>query len=305
MSRGKKPSRVCGILVIDKPAGWTSHDVVNRIRRLYDTTEAGHTGTLDPMATGVLPVLLGRAVKASDDAVSDVKSYEAEMLLGVTTDTEDTTGTILTRSDRLPEEDEVQRAATSLRGVHLQTPPMYSALKVNGQKLYALARRGRVVERTPRPVTIHSLTAEMVSQARYRLKVTCSKGTYIRTLCADLGGMLGCGAAMASLRRTASGCLTLESAVTLETLAAMSPEERMALPMPVETLYRDLPAVSLPPFYEKLFRSGCEIYLSKIGTEFPAGTRLRVFAGDVMFAVGSVRDYPDGPALKSDRLFVL
>ena len=304
MSRGK-PSRVSGVLVIDKPAGMTSHDVVNRIRRLFDTSEVGHTGTLDPMATGVLPVLIGRAVKAADLLLAEDKRYEATLRLGIRTDTEDTTGTVLSRADGLPREDDVLAAVRAMQGDSMQIPPMYSALKVGGQKLCDLARAGKVVEREARPITVREIEAQRLSDDEYALRVACSKGTYIRTLCADIGEKLGCGAAMASLRRTASGAFTIEEAVTLDALAGMTEEARLALPRPVETLFADLPAVTLPPFFERLFRSGCEIYERKIGAHIPAGTSVRVYGEGGFIALGRTGDYPAGPAIRLVKLFVL
>lgn len=304
MSRGK-PSRVSGVLVIDKPAGMTSHDVVNRVRRLFDTSEVGHTGTLDPMATGVLPVLIGRAVKAADLLLAENKRYEATVRLGIRTDTEDTTGAVLSETDVLPAEDDVLAAVRSMAGDSMQVPPMYSALKVGGQKLCDLARAGKVVEREARPITVHAIEARRLSDDLYALDVACSKGTYIRTLCADIGEKLGCGAAMASLRRVESGSFRIADAVTLDALAATSEEERLSLPRPVETLFSDLPAVRLSPFFERLFRSGCEIYEKKIGAAVPAGTDVRVYAEGGFIALGRVADYPDGPAVRLVKLFVL
>ena len=304
MSRGK-PSRVSGVLVIDKPAGMTSHDVVNRVRRLFDTSEVGHTGTLDPMATGVLPVLIGRAVKAADLLLAENKRYEATVRLGIRTDTEDTTGAVLSETDVLPAEDDVLAAVRSMAGDSMQVPPMYSALKVGGQKLCDLARAGKVVEREARPITVHAIEARRLSDDLYALDVACSKGTYIRTLCADIGEKLGCGAAMASLRRVESGSFRIADAVTLDALAATSEEERLSLPRPVETLFSDLPAVRLSPFFERLFRSGCEIYEKKIGAAVPAGTDVRVYAEGGFIALGRVADYPDGPAVRLVKLFVV
>ena len=304
MSRGK-PSRVSGVLVIDKPAGMTSHDVVNRVRRLFDTSEVGHTGTLDPMATGVLPVLIGRAVKAADLLLAENKRYEATVRLGIRTDTEDTTGAVLSETDVLPAEDDVLAAVRSMAGDSMQVPPMYSALKVGGQKLCDLARAGKVVEREARPITVHAIEARRLSDDLYALDVACSKGTYIRTLCADIGEKLGCGAAMASLRRVESGSFRIADAVTLDALAAKSEEERLSLPRPVETLFSDLPAVRLSPFFERLFRSGCEIYEKKIGAAVPAGTDVRVYAEGGFIALGRVADYPDGPAVRIVKLFVV
>ncbi len=296
-----------GILLVDKPAGMTSHDVVWRVRKLFSTKKVGHTGTLDPMATGVLVVLLGRAAKACEYVSHDEKVYEATLRLGLTTDTEDVTGTVLTTADSLPSPAEVEAALPAFRGEILQVPPMYSALKVNGRKLCDLARAGEVVEREARPVTVKSLFCETAEAAGdYRLTVRVSGGTYIRTLCADIGAALGCGGVMAALRRTEAGGFSIGDCVTLEALEAMEMDERMERLRPVEELFSDLDAVNLPDFYRTLCRNGCEIYLKKIGASFPVGTRLRLCdSHGGFFALGEVGEYEDGIAVKAIKIFVL
>ena len=299
----KNKTAFSGILLIDKPAGITSHDVVFKVRKLYGTREVGHTGTLDPMATGLLVVLVGRAVKASELIVSDSKRYVAGLTLGITTDTEDVTGEVLTRSDRIPTEAEVKAVAETFVGDLLQVPPMYSALKVGGKKLVDLAREGKVVEREARPITVHSLSALRENDTHYTLDVFCSKGTYIRTLCADIGSALSVGGAMHSLRRVASGAFSLDSAYTLEALGKMSEEERIAILRPVEEVFSELPVLKLPAFYEKLLKNGCEIYQSKIGTSYPEGKRLRLVDQGGFYALAEVRSYPDGLAIKAIKRF--
>ena len=295
-----------GVLLLDKPAGMTSHDCVNRIRRLFDTKKVGHTGTLDPMATGVLPILVGRAAKAAEYVVSDDKIYRAGLKLGITTDTEDTTGTVLTRLDTIPDEAAVRAVCARFTGEILQTPPMYSALKVGGQKLVDLARQGVTVEREARPITVYSMKVEeAASPDEYILTVHCSKGTYIRTLCADIGAALGCGGAMNSLCREASGTFALAACTTLEALDAMALPERLALLRPTESLFLALHAVKLPPFFEKLARAGNEIYQKKIGTKYPVGTRVRMMGADGFFALGEVGEYEGGTAIKAIKLFAL
>ena len=296
-----------GILLVDKPEGKTSHDVVWKVRKLFGTKKVGHTGTLDPMATGVLVVLLGRAAKACEYVSHDEKVYEATLRLGLTTDTEDVTGTTLTTSEAIPSPAEVEAVLPSFRGEILQIPPMYSALKVNGRKLCDMARAGETVERQARPVTVLSLTAEVTdSPCDYRLTARVSGGTYIRTLCADIGGALGCGGVMATLRRTEAGGFPIGDCATLEELETMDPEARLALLRPVEALFSNLPALSLPDFYRTLCRNGCEIYLKKLGVSYPLGTRLRLCdAAGTFFALGEVMDYEDGPAVKAIKLFVL
>ncbi len=295
-----------GVLLIDKPAGKTSHDVVGAVRRLYGTRRVGHTGTLDPMATGVLVVLVGRAAKAAEYLAIHQKSYLATLRLGLTTDTEDTTGTVLDTCQSIPAPTKVIETAAGFVGPYLQTPPMYSALKVGGQKLVDLARRGIEIERKPREVTIHALSCKPIENGDYALDVTCSSGTYIRTLCADIGERLGCGGVMASLRRTAVGSYTADMTASLEALEQMSAEERIACLLPTESLFEDLAPVYLPAFYEKLSRSGCEIYQKKIGTAYPEGTRVRLCSADGGFyALGEVRAYESGTAIKAIKLFDL
>ena len=298
-----------GILLVDKPAGKTSHDVVWKVRKLFGTKKVGHTGTLDPMATGVLVVLLGRAAKACEYVSHDEKVYEAILRLGLTTDTEDITGTILTQStpEAIPTCSDMEAVLPRFRGDILQVPPMYSALKVNGRKLCDIARSGEIIEREARPVTVKELSAHP-SEAKneYSLTVRCSGGTYIRTLCSDIGAALGCGGVMAALRRIEAGGFPIEKCVTLETLECMSTEERLSLLLPVEDLFSDLPAIRLPDFYRTLCRNGCEIYQKKIGTDYEVGTRLRICDSQGMFfALGEVNEYESGTAVKAIKIFVL
>ena len=297
-------TELSGVLLINKPKGKTSHDIVGAVRRLYHTRRVGHTGTLDPMATGVLVILIGRAAKAAEYLSVKSKSYRAVMRLGLTTDTEDTTGKTLTVSGDIPSPERVFEVANGFVGEILQTPPMYSALKVNGQKLCDLARRGIEVEREARPITIHSISCKHLAENDYELLVSCSSGTYIRTLCADIGKALGCGGAMAALCRTETGGFPLEACHTLEALDALDDGARAAILLPIEQLFCELTQVDLPPFYEKLCRSGCEIYQKKIGTDLPLGTRVRLCneQGD-FFALGEVREYESGSAIKSIKMF--
>ncbi len=305
-----------GILLVDKPAGITSHDVVFRVRRLFGTKKVGHTGTLDPMATGVLVVLLGRAAKASEYVSHDEKTYEATLRLGLTTDTEDTTGTILTEAPptAIPSPTAVEAVLPRFRGHIEQVPPMYSALKVGGRKLCDIARAGGTVERTARPVDIRELQAEPLVRADgsaqpptdYRLWVRCSGGTYIRTLCADIGAALGCGGVMASLRRTEAGGFSIRDCHTPDELDGMTLTDRLACLRPVEELFAALPTVTLPPFYHTLCRNGCEIYQQKLGTAYPVGTRVRLTDPDGrFFALGEVGSFEAGTAIKAIKLFVL
>ena len=301
----RKPDTVSGVLIVNKHAGVTSHRIISACRRLYDTQRVGHAGTLDPIATGVLPVLIGRAAKAADYIIRHDKAYRCEMLLGLTTDTEDVTGEVLTRSERLPEEDEVLAVCRRFVGKILQTPPMYSALKVGGKKLVDIARAGGEVERTPREIEIYSLEAQRLAPDRYALDVACSKGTYIRTLCADIGRELGCGAVMAELVRTRTGRFTLEEAVTVEELDGMTPEERMGVLRPVESLFEELPALELGAFHARLIRCGSDLYQEKLKTDFPEGTLVRLRRSGTFFALGRAGIRDGVPVISLEKLFVL
>ena len=291
-----------GIVLLEKEAGMTSHTAVRRLARLFGVEKAGHTGTLDPMATGVLPVLIGRGVKASEYLTEGDKHYIATLRLGLTTDTEDITGTTLRVSDRLPDEAEVLAALQAFRGEILQTPPMYSALKVGGHKLMDLARRGVTVEREPRPITVHRLTAEKLSESDYRLDVVCSKGTYIRTLCADIGAALGVGGVMASLCRAEAAGFPLSACHTLAAYEAMSEEERNAAVIPTEALFTCLPALYFPPFFARLAENGQRVDEKKLGASYPEKTRLRLVDDAGFFAIGEITPEGSVRVLKLFRL---
>ena len=292
-----------GVIIINKEIGPTSQGVVNRVKRLLGASKAGHTGTLDPMATGVLPVLLERGVKASEFMLSSDKHYVATLLLGLTTDTEDVTGETITESDLIPTEAEVLSVVESFVGEYMQTPPMYSALKVGGKKLCDLAREGITVERQPREVTIHSLTAERLSEREYTLDVRCSKGTYIRTLCADIGARLGSGGCMKTLCRASASGFSLADAHTLTELENMTEAERESCIFPVEYIFRALPEVKLPAFFARLAHSGLEIYLKKIKLDLPLGARVRLSDEQGFFALGEVSEFEQGSAIKPIRQF--
>ncbi len=307
-----------GILLVDKPAGMTSHDVVFRVRRLFGTRKVGHTGTLDPMATGALVLLVGRSAKASEYVAHDEKAYTATLRLGLTTDTEDVTGTVLTVAEAgmLPSLADVEAVLPRFRGWIEQVPPMYSALKVGGRKLCDMARAGETIEREARPVEIKKLEAAALETGGgdsangavrdYRLDVRCSGGTYIRTLCADIGRALGCGGVMASLRRTEASGFSIDACATPDELEAMGMDARLGRLLPVEGLFADCPAVALPAFYHTLCRNGCEIYQKKIGTTLDIGTRVRLCDPEgAFFALGEVREYPEGTAIKMIKVFVL
>ena len=243
-----------GIVIVDKPQGWTSQDVTARLRRVFHTRSIGHGGTLDPMATGVLPVFVGRATRGVEFFEHAEKTYETVLRLGLTTDTEDITGTVLTQQEVHVTADQVEAVLERFRGEIMQVPPMYSALKVNGQKLCDLARKGKEVERKPRPITIRELTLLGMEDSDVRLRVRCSKGTYIRTLCKDIGEALGCGGCMAQLRRVTAGEYTIEEAVPLlELLDAREPEGYLR---GVDTMFRNYPAVKLTANQEARCRNG-------------------------------------------------
>lgn len=244
-----------GVLIIDKAAGWTSMDVCAKLRGIFHEKRVGHAGTLDPMATGVLPVFLGRATRAVEFAAGGQKAYTAVLRLGMVTDTQDTTGTTLSTAPVSVDRAALEAALCAFRGEIMQVPPMYSALKVNGQKLYDLARKGREVERRPRAVTIHSLTlGEQLSGTDWEVRVVCSKGTYVRTLCHDIGAALGCGGAMAALRRTAAAGFDLTQAYTLAQVQAA--EDPSALLLPVDTCFAHLPRLELTAAQAKCVRNG-------------------------------------------------
>ena len=305
MSENRKEPN--GVLIVNKPQGITSHDVVGKIRKLYGTRKVGHTGTLDPLATGVLVILLGRAAKAAEYLIADRKTYIARLTLGLTTDTEDITGKVLTQTNDMPNTDEVIRACGEFVGKIKQIPPMYSALKVDGKKLYDLAREGIEVERKARDIEIFRLDVTPTDKANeYELLVECSSGTYIRTLCADIGARLSCGGVMSALHRVVASGFDIENSHTLEELETLEINERYNLLSPTESLFEELQAVKLPAFYEKLCRSGCEIYQNKIKTNIEVGTRVRLCTqkGE-FFALGEVREYENGTAIKSIKMFSL
>ena len=296
-----------GVLAVRKGEGMTSHDVVNRVRRLYGTKRVGHAGTLDPMATGVLVLLVGRAAKACEYISSDRKAYRAVLKLGIVTDTEDITGEVLGKCAEIPSAERVADVCRAFVGKIKQIPPMYSALKVGGQKLYDLARQGVVIEREARKITVYSLSCEATERAdEFVLDVECSGGTYIRTLCADIGAALGCGGVMAALERREACGIGIDECATLDSLEAMSEDERQERLLPVERLFCELESVRLPEFFEKLFRSGCPIYQKKIKTSFEVGMRVRVCDGNgSFFALGEIIDTEEGSAVKSVKIFEL
>ena len=265
-----------GIIIIDKPAGWTSMDVCAKLRGIFHEKRVGHAGTLDPMATGVLPVFVGGATKAVSFAEEGQKEYIATLRLGLVTDTQDTTGTVLEERPVSLTRADIEAVLPRFTGDIQQIPPMYSAIKINGQKLYDLARKGREVERRPRPVTIYELElGEQLGECEYALRCRCSKGTYIRTLCHDIGQALGCGGTMAALRRTMACGYGLEQAVTLE--AAQQRGESLLLP--VDSLFARYPEYRIPSAgKENRVRNGNAITDSRL-----ADGLYRVYGADGAF----------------------
>ena len=243
-----------GIVIVDKPQGWTSQDVTARLRRVFGTRRIGHGGTLDPMATGVLPVFVGRATRGVEFFEHARKEYETLLRPGIVTDTQDITGTVLETREVALDDAGIEAALAGFRGEILQVPPMYSALKVNGQKLCDLARKGKTVDRQPRPITIHALEYLGMEGGCLRLRVDCSKGTYIRTLCQDIGQALGCGGCMEALRRTRAGEYTASQAVPLQEL--LDSENPAQYLRPVDSMFANHPMVSLTANQERRCRNG-------------------------------------------------
>ncbi len=284
-----------GILIVNKPAGFTSHDVVAKLRGIYKTRRIGHSGTLDPMATGVLPILIGRATRACEFATGHDKIYRAELLLGMETDTQDITGRVLRACELDVSDAALLAAVASQVGDIAQIPPMYSAVKIGGKKLYQLARQGVEVERRPRPVTIYSIAVERLSARRAVLTVRASKGTYIRTLCADIGAKLGCGAVLTALERLCSGQFTLDMAHDFSEITR-DPE---GLLLPVDSLFLEYPALTVDAAGAKRARCGAEI-----PTDAPVGQTLRVYEEDGAFLMlATVVARPQGHCLRTVKSF--
>ena len=268
-----------GILVIDKSAGWTSQDVAAKLRGVFHERRVGHGGTLDPMATGVLPVFIGRATRAAEFLESAEKEYVAGLRLGVVTDTQDTSGTVLETAPVSVTRAQVEAALRQFLGPIEQIPPMYSAIKIGGQKLYELARRGQEVARKPRSITIHELELLEGADADWTVRVRCSKGTYVRTLCHDLGRALGCGGCMSSLRRTRAGSFTLSQAVTMQqVLAFAAGQDPQQLLMPVDAVFAAHPPLIVTLGQAAKLKNGAQVR----DWQFQPGT-YRVYAEDGEF----------------------
>ena len=293
---------VNGILIVDKPQSFTSHDVVAKLRGMLRQKKIGHAGTLDPMATGVLVVLLGNATRASDHASGQSKEYVARLQLGQVTDTQDVTGTVLEEHPVTVGEEELRQILPAFTGDIQQLPPMYSAISVNGKRLYDLARKGVEVERQSRDICIEELEllepAADLGEHQYDLRAMCSKGTYVRTICHDIGAALGCGGTMAALRRTKSGRFTLEDALTFEEIAALLGSNALeSRVFPTDSVFFDLPAVHLNAEGDVRASHGnffAERHLS--GGEIPAeGERCRVYDSQGRFCqIGETRQLDMG-----------
>lgn len=254
-----------GIINIYKEQGFTSHDVVAKLRGILKQKKIGHTGTLDPDAVGVLPVCIGSATKLCDMLTDRDKEYEAVMRLGVVTDTQDMSGRIIKESPVMVTEEEAAGAILSFVGEYAQIPPMYSALKINGKKLYELARQGKEVERAPRPVTIYDIEILNSRLPEITFRTACSKGTYIRTLCHDIGEKLSCGASMKTLKRTKAGRFTLDTAITLAELEKLCGEGRVEEALiPVEDMFEGLASLHVAAAYTGLIQNGNRFYLKHI-----------------------------------------
>ena len=285
----------CGIVVVDKPAGWTSQDVAAKLRGVFHERRVGHGGTLDPMATGVLPVFVGRATRAAEYFEAAEKEYVAGLRLGVVTNTQDVTGEISATRPADVDRPRLEAALLRFTGSQMQVPPMYSAVKIGGQRLYQLARAGREVARPPRPIVIHRLELmDRDAAGDWLLRVRCSKGTYIRTLCHDIGQALGCGGCMASLRRTAAGRFGIGESVPMPVLASDAVPERFLLP--VDTLFAELPACTLSEAQRRTCLNGAPVPAR--GT--PLG-RCRVYGPDGAFLM--VGDWQGNRILTEKNFF--
>jgi tRNA pseudouridine55 synthase len=290
-----------GILLIDKPEGITSFEVVRRLRRRLSLRKIGHLGTLDPFATGLLPLCLQEATKLVPYLLPEPKTYRAVVRLGVATDTQDLTGQVLARSEIWPTAEEVRRAAAGFEGELEQTPPMYSALHYQGQRLYQLARRGEVVALPPRRVLVHRLCVEEIALPQVTLTVTCSQGTYVRTLAHDLGAVLGCGGHLAALRRVQVGTFRVEEALTLAALNELSLAELASRIIPLSRCLAGMKRVTVAPEEARLMRQGRP--LPWAAADLSPGEQVQVLAGQELAAVARVQGKPGQVLLSPARVF--
>lgn len=287
-----------GIVNFYKPTGMTSQRAVNIVKRLTGAKKAGHCGTLDPLARGVLPVMLGNAVKASEYLTDHDKTYVAGIKLGITTDSGDITGNVLNRFEgKLPTFNEFSEGAKGFVGEIMQTPPMYSALKRDGKKLVDLARQGITVEREARKITVYSIVPFEKDDGFY-MTVSCSRGTYIRTLCEDIGAVLGCGATMSYLERAVVGDFKKEDSCTEEDI-----KNGNYTVIPVESVF-PYSALTLPSFYDRLFANGQAISARKLGITDKAGTKYKVYGRDGFYAVAELTEKYGEKVLKCLKFFL-
>ncbi len=277
--------RVDGVLLLDKPGGMTSNSALQSARRLFSAAKAGHTGTLDPLATGLLPLCFGEATKFSADLLEADKTYEADLLFGVVTDTGDAQGAVVSTQPVCFSAADLDAARQGFLGEISQIPPMYSALKRDGKPLYQLARQGIEVERQPRFVTIREIELLAFSGDRCRLRVACSKGTYIRTLAEDLGRVLGCGAHLTALRRIAVGPLLIADAVSLEQLVELPEAQRASVLLPPDALLQTLPAIELDDDAAQRFAHGNPVPVAEHGSPLGAG-KCRVYGAHRLLGLG-------------------
>ncbi len=294
-----------GILNVYKPEGMTSHDVVSFIRRTLKMKRVGHTGTLDPAARGVLPVLIGNATKLSDIIMSDQKGYRAKVVLGIKTDTDDTTGKVIETKEVSVTQEQIEETVKSFLGEIEQIPPMYSAIKINGKKLYQLAREGVEIERKPRKVTIHKIDVYNFNDDTFNMDIHCSKGTYIRSLCRDIGESLKTGAAMAELERTMSGIFTKENSHTLEEIenAANSGNIESLIIKPDEVL-SDFKKVCVVPENAVKIKNGIRLRPEQLGIEeFSLGQIFRIYENDELFCLLKIKDCDGKKLLTMEKSF--
>ncbi|CDG84898.1 tRNA pseudouridine(55) synthase TruB [Janthinobacterium agaricidamnosum] len=281
---------VDGVLLLDKPVGWSSNDALIKVKRVLNAKKAGHTGTLDPFATGLLPLCFGEATKFSQDLLEADKTYETVVHLGVSTDTGDTEGAVLATREVDVTREQIYAVLERFRGDIMQVPPMYSALKRDGKPLYEYARAGITLEREARPVTIHQLEFISYEAPFLTLSVMCSKGTYIRVLGEDIGAALGCGAHLNALRRTKVGTLTIAGVITLDALTAHA--EPLGLLEPVDALLSSFPAILLDDALAKRFLHGQRIALGKENVAVPDDPgRVRVYHGPRLLGTGQLQEY--------------
>ncbi len=275
-----------GLILVNKPKGITSFAAVARVRRLANIKRVGHTGTLDPLAEGVLPILVGRATSLCSYITDSEKSYTARVKLGITTDTEDITGNVLTESAVSVTDEELTAVAKSFLGESMQIPPMFSAIKVDGKRLYSLARKGEEIERPPRKIFIKNITVRDFDGKEFFMDITCGKGTYIRSLCRDIGEKLGCGATMTNLVRTKTAGFSIEKCVLLDKLTEENIKDYI---MPTDKAVENMPFVNVTEKQAVRFSNGGELDVSRTGLKNAYEEMLvRVKYGDVLLGLGRV-----------------